>query len=253
MPYIYVDTFCFSKINMNFTTALVHLLGLFQVEAQPVIGLVRFRLSLIIVLASLHQTADNGRLDFACHPETNVVLTQECLSRYSAEMRSFIYPFFLVRITAGALFVLWSAVSFYSSKNVPKIRKKTIYSEKEHLCHEFWWKFLLHVCCEAVVIAVSLVLFCYNQKMYFSEDSYNCTLRNASVEIVVRCRDIHHWEKANLNIFIIGGMALILLLCISTICYAICKKKEFIKDLVNLTTGNEEGKEKLKINAQRLK
>lgn len=145
---------------MNFTTALVHLLGLFQVEAQPVIGLVRFRMSLIIVLASLHQTADNGRIDFTCHPETNNVLTQECLSRYSAEMRSFIHPYFLVRITAGALFVLWSAVSFYSSKNVPKIRKKTIYNEKEHLCHEFWGKLLLHVCCEAVVIAVSFVLFC---------------------------------------------------------------------------------------------
>ncbi|XP_067045206.1 uncharacterized protein [Acropora muricata] len=231
---------------MNFTTALVHLLGLFQVEAQPVIGLVRFRMSLIILLASLHQTADNGRLDFTCHPETNNVLTQECLSRYSAEMRSFIHPYFLVRITAGALFALWSAVSFYSSKNVPKIRKNAIYSEKEHLCHEFWGKFLLHVCCEAVVIAALLVLFCYTQKMYFSEDSYNCTLRNASVEIVVTCRDIHHWEKAHLNIFIIGGMAFILLLCISTICYAIFRKKEFIKDLVDLTKGNEEGGEKRK-------
>lgn len=48
-------------------------------------------------------------------------------------------------------------------------------------------------------------------------------------------------------------MAFILLLCISTICYAICKKKEFIKDLVDLTTGKEEGKEILKINAQPLK
>ena len=67
------------------------------------------------------------------------------------------------------------------------------------------------------------------------------------------CRDVHHWYKANLNIVIIGGMALILLLCIWTICDAICKKEQFIKDLVDLTTVNEEGKQKLEINAQPLK
>ena len=158
-----------------------------------------------------------------------------------------------IRITAVALFVSWSAINLYSSKHLPKIRKKTIYNEKKHLCHEFWKKFLLHVCFEAVVITVLLVPFCYAQKMYFTENTYNCTLRNASVEIVVTCRDIHHWYKANLNIVIIGGMALILLLCIWTICDAICKKEEFIKDLVDLTTGNKEGKQKLEINAQPLK
>ena len=254
MPYIYVDTFCFSKINMSFTTAVDHLLGLFQVEAQPVIGGVRFLLSLImfLVLASLDKI-DNARLDFRCHPEINDALTQECVSRFSAERRSFIDPYFFVRITAGTLFVLWSAINLYSSKHLPKIRRKTVYREREHLCHEFWTKFLLHVCCEAVVIAVLLVLFCCTQKMYFTENTYNCTLRNASVEIVVTCRDIRHWDKANLNFVIIGGMALILFLCIWTICYVICKKEEFIRDLVDLTTGNDEGKEKLEINAQPLK
>ena len=233
---------------MNFTTALVPLLGLFQVEAQPVIGLVRFRLSLIIVLASLHQTADNERLDFTCHPETNDVLTQECLSRYSAEMRSFIYPYFLVRVTAGALFVLWSAISLYSSKHLPKIRKKTIYSQKEHLCREFWGKFFLHVCCEAVVIFVLLVLFCYTQKMYFTENSYNCTVRNASLEIVLTCRDDHHRNKSNTNIVIIGGMAFILFLCLWAIFDGMYKKENFIKELVDLnTTENEKGKGKLEI------
>lgn len=241
---------------MSFTTPVDHLISLFQVEAQPVIGGVRFLLSLImfLVLASLDKIADNGRLDFRCHPEINDALMQECLSRFPEERRSFIDPYFFVRITAGTLFVLWSAINLYSSKHLPKIRRKTVYREREHLCHEFWTKFLLHVCCEAVVIAILLVLFCCTQKMYFTENAYNnCTIRNASVEIVVTCRDVHHWDKANLNIFIIGGMALILLLCIWAICYAICKKEEFIKDLVNLTTENEEGKEKLKIHAQPLK
>ena len=124
MAYIYVDTFCFSKINMNFTTALVHLLGLFQVEAQPVIGLVRFRLSLIIVLASLHQTADNGRLDFTCHPETNNVLTQECLSRYSAEMRFFYPPIFFGTNHSWCTFCLVECSKFLQFKKCPKNKKK---------------------------------------------------------------------------------------------------------------------------------
>ncbi|XP_015761088.1 PREDICTED: uncharacterized protein LOC107340256 [Acropora digitifera] len=228
------------KIMTIFITGVVCLLRFFQAEAQPIIGNVRFSFFWIIfaVLASPYKTVNNDRLDFTCYPETNDVLTQECFSRYSAEMRSFIYPYFLVQITAGALFVLWSSLSLNSSKYLQKVRKKTIYSEKEHLCHEFWGKLLLHVCCEAVVIAVLLVLFFYTQKMYFSEDSYDCTLRNALVDVVT-CRDLHHWQKAYLNNFIIMWMALSLLLCMWTICHATCKKEEFIKDLVDLTTGDD--------------
>lgn len=214
-----------------------------DLSVKPIIGNVRFGFSffwiMFAILASPYKTVNNDRLDFTCYPETNDVLTQECFSRYSGEMRSFIYPYFLVQITAGALFVLWSSLSLNSSKYLRKIRKKTIYSEKERLCHEFWGKLLLHVCCEAVVIAVLLVLFGYTQKMSLSEDSYSCTLRNALVEIVVTCRDLHHWQKAYLNNFIIMSMALSLLLCMWTICHATCIKEEFIKDLVDLTTGDD--------------
>ena len=222
---------------MSFTTAVDYLLGLFQPEAQLVSGGERFWCSLIIfqIVAILDKMADNGRLDFRCDPEINDVLTQECFSRYSAEMRSFIDPCFFLTIIAGTLFVSWGAIILYTSKHLPKIRK-TVYREKEHLCRDFWKTFLLHVCCEAVVIAVLLVRFCYAQKIYFVENSYNC---NALVETAVTCRDAHHWDKANLIIVVIGGMALIFLLCIWKILYAICKEEEFIKDLLDLTTGNE--------------
>ncbi|XP_044180798.1 uncharacterized protein LOC114951539 [Acropora millepora] len=236
-----------TKVMKSFTTGVVYLRGLFRWEVRPVTGNVRFLLFtiMILVLAILYDTVNNGRLDFRCHPEINDALMQECLSRYYAEMRSFIDPYFMVRITAVALFVLWSAINLYSTALLRKMRKKTIYGKERRLFHKIRKKFLLHLCCGAVVIAVSLALFCYAQKVYFSEDRYKCTLRNASVEIVVTCRDIHHWDKANLNIFIIGGMALILLLCIWAICYAICKKEEFIKDLVDFAKGNEEGREKI--------
>lgn len=100
--------------------------------------------------------------------------------------------------------------------------------KKEHLFYKFWKKYILDVCSEAASIALSLVL-------------YTCTLRNTSVEIVLTRIDVHHWEKENLNIVIIGGMTLSWLLCMWTICYAVCKKEEFIKNPVDLTTGNEKG------------
>jgi len=141
-------------------------------------------------------------------------------TRYPAEY--FTESFLCMSMTA--------LVIIYSSMNRLKIRKKTVCSKKEHLWYKFWEKYLLDVWFEAAVIAYSLVLFCHT-----------CTLRNTSVEIVLTRRDIHHWYKSNLNIVIIGGMTLSWLLCMWTICYAICKKEEFIKDLVDLTTGNEEG------------
>ena len=175
---------------------------------------------MFLVSARLYTTVDNERLDVTCYPET----------RYSAEMRSFMDTIFLGIVATGVLFALCSAISHYSSKHHRKIRKKTVCGKKEHLCYKFWKKYPLDVCCEAAVIALSLALFLYT-----------CLLKNTSVEIVLTRRDVHHWEKENLNIVIIGGMTLSWLLCMWTICYAICKKEEFIKNLVDLTTGNEEG------------
>ena len=225
------------------------LLRLFQLEAQSTVGCVRFLVSFIMlfVLPSLDLTAYNGRPDIECHPKTIDVVTQECLSRYSAEMTSFISPYFLVRTTASILFVFWSGIIVYSAKHLPKVKRTTVYSEKERLCREFWKKFFLHVCCETVLIAVSLVLLCYTQKMYLTENTYYCPLSDG-----VTCSIVYQWEKENPIFVIIGGMVL-LVLCVLTICDAIYNKEEFIKDLVNSTTGNEEGKEMLEINVQPLK
>lgn len=252
MPYIYVYTLCFPKVNMDFATLVDYLLRSFEPEAQPVSGRVQFILSLCVLplLASLDKTADNGRLDFTCNPEVNSELSQECLSRYSVEMSSFLDLHFFTRTTASILIVFWSARKTYRSQYLKKIRRKTVYQEKEQLCRECWKNFLLHVCCEAVVIAFLLLLLCYTQKMHFTESTYNCTPEKTLVEVVVTCRDVPHRYKANLIIVIIGVMALIFLLCIWTIYYATCRKEEFIKDLLDLTTGNEEGTEKLEINAQ---
>ena len=222
---------------MSLTTAGDFLHHLFQAEAQSVVGCVRFLVSLImfLVLPRLDLTANNGRLEIKCHPETNNALTQECLSRYSAETRSFISPHFWVQITASLLFVLWSAIIFYSAKQLPKIKRTTVYSEKEHLCREFWKKFFLHVCCEAVVIAVSLANLCYTQKKYLTEYIFHCHVKND-----VTCSIKHHWDKENPITVTIAGMSLIWVLCMLTIYDAICNKEAFIKDLVNSSTGKED-------------
>ena len=235
---------------MSWTTARDFLLGLFQSEAQSIAGCVRFLVSwiMLLVLPSLDLTPKDERLDIQCHPKTNDEVTPECLSKYSAETKSFITPYFLVWMTASLLFVFWSTIIFHSAKDVQKIKRMTSSREKEHLCREFWKKFFLHVCCETVLIAVSLVLLCYTQKMYLTESTYYCPLRDG-----VTCSIVYQWEKENPIFVIIGGMVLLLVLCMWTICDAICNEEEFIKDLVNSTTGNEEGKERLEINVQPLK
>lgn len=231
---------------MSLTTAVDFLL---QVVAQSGVGCVRFLVSLIMLLAlpSLDLTADNGRLDIKCHPRTNEVVKQDCLSLYSAETRPFISPHFLVQITAILVIVLWSVIIVYNAKKLPKIKRTTVYSEKEHLCHEFWKKFYLHVCSEAAVIAISLAYLCYTQKMHLTENAFYCHLKN------VTCSIEHQWDKENPITVIIGGMVLILVLSVWTICDAIGNKEEIIKDLVNSTTRNKEGKERLEINVQPLK
>ena len=248
MPNIYIHFFL--KINMSLTTAVDFLLRLFQEEGQSIAGCLRFLVFLImlLVLPSVDLTADNRKLDIRCHPETNDSLTQECLLLYSAETRSLISPHFLVWITASLVSVLWSTITFFSAKQLPKIKGMTDHRKKEPLCREFWNKCFLHVCSEAVVVAVSLAYLCYTQKMYLTENTFDCHLKND-----VTCSIEHHRDIENPTIIIIGGMSTILLFCVLTICDAICNKEAFIKDLVNSSTGKEEGSERLEINVQPLK
>lgn len=210
-------------------TVLGFLLRLFKVEAQSGVGCFRFLVSLImlLVLPSLDLTADNERVDIKCHLQTDEVVIRKCLSSYS-----FISPRLLAWITASLVFFLWSAIIFYSAKQLPKIKRMTHYRKKEALCRGFWKNFFRHVCCEAVVIAVSLAYLCYTQKM----STFHCPLKNN-----VTCSIEQHWD--NPVIVVIGGMLLIWVLCMLTIFDAICHKEAFIKDLANTPTGKEEGKD----------
>ena len=233
-------------LKVNMSIAVVHLLGIFKLAPQPIIGSVRFYFTTFIFLGLTRLYTDSGSLDFICLPETKDVLTQECFSRYAAEMSSFMHPYFFVIITAVALFVLWSAIILYGSKQIQKLKRTavTAINERKHLCDEFWEKFLLHVRCEAVVIIFILGLFCCTQKICFAE-TYNSILRNTTVEIVFTCRDRHQRDKSDLNVYFIGGMASILLLCMWVICHAKNYKGDF-KELVDLTvTENKAGKERL--------
>ena len=213
-------------------------------KGQPTIGCVRLIFSLLFICALPQRDMgpDSGRLDFICHPETNDVHKELCFSHYSAEMSPLMQPYFFLLVTACALVVLWTIMIQYSYMHLPKIGRVKVLSEREHLCHEFWKMFLLHVGSEAVVLSVILGLFCYTQKIYFAE-TYNCALMIAPM---MTCRDLHHRVKSILNILFIGGMALILLSCIVTVYHAVSNKENFIKELLVLsTTENGAGKESL--------
>ena len=233
---------------MNIITVMDYLLGLFRLESQSIIGSVRFLLTWVmfpILLAKLD--TGSGRLDFFCSSEADDGITQQCFSKYSADMSSFLHPNTFAWMTAVALVVLWSSIILYSSKHLKKIRRKTDLSEKKQLCHELWKKSLLHVCCEALVIILILIFFYCTQEISLPE-TYNCSVWNASKEIIQTCEDVRHWDKSKLNCSYVFMMAFLVVLCIVTIFDTLCHKECFIKDLLDLNTNkNEAGKEMLEI------
>ena len=250
IPYIYLYIFCFSelKVKMNISTVMDFLLGLFRLEFQSIFGSVRFLLTWVmfpILLAKLD--TGSGRLGFACSSEADERVTRQCFSKYSADMSSFLHPNTIACMTAVTLFVLWSFIMLYSSKHLKKIRRKTDLSEKKQLCHELWKKSLLHVCCEALVIILILIFFHCTQEISLPE-TYNCSVWNASKEIIQTCEDVHHWDKSKLNCYYVFMMASLLVLCIATIFDTMYNKECYLKELLDLNTNeNEAGKKKLEI------
>ena len=230
--------------------ALRTVLHLSPLKGQPTISHVRLIFSFLFfpVLTLYAVDPDSGRLGFICHPKTNDVLKDLCFSHYSAEMSPLVGPHFVTQVTSYALFVLWSAMILYSYLHVQSSEEENVLSEKERLCRGFWNVILFHVGSEAVMLSVILGFFCYTQKIYFP-DTYSCAVL---IDAVITCSDQHRQVKLIFNILFIGGMAFILLLCIATVCQAVCNKEKFIKELLVLsTTAYRAGKENL--NSQSLK
>ena len=250
IPYIYLYIFCFSelKVKMNISTVMDYLLSLFKLESQSVFGGVRFVLTwlmFLILLAKLD--TGSGRQGFSCSSEADNGITRQCFSKYSADMSSFLHPNTFAWMTGLTLVFLWSFILLYSSKQLKKIRRKTDLSEKKQLCHDLWKKSLLHVCLETVVIILILIFFYCTQEISLPE-TYNCTVGNASKEIIETCEDVHHREKTKLNCAYVFMMVFLMVLCIVTIFHTLCHKERFIKDLLDLNTNeNEAGKEMLEI------
>ena len=224
-----------------------YLLSFCTLETQSFVGNIRFGLTSVTFLFLVNLDPDSGALAFACGSEANDDLKRRCFSKYSAAMSSFMHPNTFVWMTAMALFVLWVLILVYSSKHLQKIRRKTNDTEREQLCHELWEKSLLHVCCELAVAITILICFFCTQQIGLPE-TYNCTLRNASKEIVLTCEDGNYWDKSKLNYIFIAVMLGLVLLCILTIYDTVCNKEHFIKDLIDLNTKeNEAGKELLEV------
>ena len=250
IPHIYLYLFYFSelKIKMNINTVVDYLLSLFKLESQSVFGGVRFVLTwLMFPILLVKLDTGSGRQGFSCSSEADDGITRQCFSKYSADMSSFLHPNTFAWMTAVTLVVLWSSIILYSSKHLKKVRRKTDFSEKQQLCHELWKKSLLHVCCEALVIILILIFFYYTQEISLPE-TYNCSVWNASKEIIQTCEDVHHREKSKLNWVYVFMMVFLIVLCIVTIFHALCHKERFINDLLDLNTNeNEAGKEMLEI------
>ena len=231
---------------MSASSVIKYLLGFFKLESPSILGTVRFRLALVMFLTLAKFDTGSSRLGFACSSEADDGLTRRCFSKYSADMSLFLHPKTFMWMTAWALFAWWNAINLYSDRHLQKIRGETGNSErKQQLCYELWKNFLLQVGFEALAISLILTFFYSTQEISLPE-TYKCSLRNASEEIVLTCEDMHHWDKSNLNFVFFGGMIVLTVLCIAILFHAMCNKEHFIKDLLNLNTKDKKaGKEML--------
>lgn len=188
---------------------------------QPLVGFVRFIFSFpfLFFFMRLNGIVESGRESFTCSPGTDDYHTEECFLNYSAKMNPVMRPYFFLLGTAGILVPLWAAIILHGIRCSSNIRTGRDAWRNERLCHEFRKKFLLHVACEAMVVALILWVFCCTQKIFFPE-TYNCTP-------TMICRDSKYQDKTSLNIFIVGGMGIILLLCIGTVYQVMCYNVDF--------------------------
>lgn len=201
--------------------------GVFPAMGQPPIGGVRFIFSILFFTCLMNQNGivESGRLGFTCENETNEYRKGKCFSNYSTKMNPLTRPYFFLLVTAGILVILWSAMILHSFRHLPNIRRERDRRTRRRLCRKFRKKFLLHVFCEAIVLAVILAVFSYTQEIDFPE-TYDCTPTTI-------CRDGNHRDKTTLNYCIVGGMASIILLCIGTVCEVMCYKEDFKELLVS--------------------
>ena len=215
-------------------------------KSQTVCGAIHFCLFLVswpTVIILLNGFLDKDRLTFNCVPKPSDVTKQLCYDDYISTVSPVLIPLNFAYITCAALGCLWIIFIIYSIPKMRQIKKEPNRQSKKHLSKKFTWRFLLHVCCQLVVLGVMMGLFCHYQTLSLPV-VYMCSQRNTSQVPVnqeknMTCSDMYYRQKSKLNIGIITIMAIFIVLCAIAIIHLLFTKKEFLEQLVGDPEGND--------------
>ena len=209
-------------------------------KSQTVYGAIHFVLFLgswPTIIGLLKDFLDKDRLTFNCIPKPSDVIKQLCYGDYISTVSPLLVPLDFAYITCGILGFSWASFFLYSGFALWRIKK----AEKEQQRHlkecrarRFMWSFLFHVCCQLVVLAVMLGLFCRFQTIHLPV-VYKCSQRNNTQiptnQVEITCNDLHHSQKSKLNIGVIAIMALSIVLCLVSIIHLYLTRQNFLQQL----------------------
>ena len=213
-------------------------------KSQTVFGAIHFCVFLVswpIIIDSLKKRLDQDRLTFNCVPKPSDVTKQLCYDDYISTVSPLSTPLTFAFITFAVLGFLWIIFIVYSIRTVRRIKKEQ--SKKKCLSKTFTYIFLLHVCCQLVVLVVVMGLFCHYQTLSLPV-VYMCSQRNTTQipvnqEKNMTCSDMHYRQKSDLNIGIITIMAISIVLCAIAIIHLLLTRKEFLQQLVGDPEGGD--------------
>ncbi|KAL9979037.1 hypothetical protein ACROYT_G016629 [Oculina patagonica] len=219
--------------------ALMDNLSQYAFKTQTVCGCIHFLVFVVswpIVIGFLNDFLGKDRLTFNCVPKPDDVTKQLCYGDYTSTVSPLLIPLNFAGITFGALGLFWIVFIVYGAWALRRIKREENSQLKKCLSEKFTWRFLIHVCCQLVVLGVMMGLFCHFQTLSLPE-VYICSPRNTTQIPMnqgknMTCNDLHYRQKSILNIGIITIMAISIVFCTISIIHLFLTRKDFLEQLV---------------------
>ncbi|KAL9979043.1 hypothetical protein ACROYT_G016635 [Oculina patagonica] len=214
-------------------------LSQYAFKTQTVCGCIHFLVFVVswpIVIGFLNDFLGKDRLTFNCIPKPSDVIKQLCYGDYTSTVSPLLIPLNFAGITFGALGLFWIVFIVYGAWALRRIKREENSQLKKCLSEKFTWRFLIHVCCQLVVLGVMMGLFCHFQTLSLPE-VYICSPRNTTQIPMnqgknMTCNDLHYRQKSILNIGIITIVAISIVLCTISIIHLFLTRKDFLEQLV---------------------
>lgn len=216
-------------------------------KSQTVIGCVRFLICFVswpVVIKKFDDFPVKDIHGFNCDPNPSKFIRQHCYDSYVLSTMSPLKvttKYFSV-IMLSVLGSLWAVITIYGAWAVRQIKGEHDRGKKKSSIQRFWCISLCHVGFEALFVIAMMVPFCCKQTLCIPK-IYRCSPQNVTTHIqmvdVYKCNDQFFRDKLHLNYAVVGIMGFYICVCVATMVFLLCKKKNFLDQLVALESSSD--------------